>query len=453
MELRPEIITPPPGPKSLDILARASKLAHRRLGPQQSVPFVLDRKDGWFLYDVDGNSFVDMVTGWGSTVLGANHPEVAEAVLAGLRRYSLENTDYVYAEPLLTLAERLIGLAPASLSRVAYEVSGTEAVETAVKLMREATGRPFVIAFFGQYHGESYTGQALSAQRSDFSPRMRHLTPGYLHVPFPHPFRCPFHRETATCDGTCVVDYIEHHLTFHLVSPDEIAGVLLEPILGEGGVLVPPDPFWDALTDLCRRNGWLLCLDEVETGFGRTGQMFAAEHWGVEPDLMCLAKGLSGGGLPLGAVLMSDAVAEAAQAVNTGGTWAGQPAACLGALAALDVFERDDVLGNVRRLETIAERCLGPLGDLEAVGEVRIKGLYIAIDMVTDPITKTRAPHLARAIHDRMVQRGIVGIEDGVSHYRVLPALNMDPELFEWSMHTLADTVREVGAEGDGPHR
>ncbi len=317
--------------------------------------------------------------------------------------------------------------------------------------MREATGRPFVIAFFGQYHGESYTGQALSAQRSDFSPRMRHLTPGYLHVPFPYPYRCPFHRSGGTCDGTCVTDYIEHDLTFHLVSPDEIAGVLIEPILGEGGVLVPPDPFWEALSDLCRRRGWLLCLDEVETGFGRTGRMFAAEHWGVEPDLMCLAKGLSGGGMPIGAVLMSDAVAEAGQAVNTGGTWAGQPAACLGALAALDVFERDDVLAHVAHLEALAERHLGPLRELDTVGEVRIKGLYIAIDMVSDPETRQRAPHLARAIHDLMLRRGVVGIEDGVTHYRLLPALNMDSSLFEWSMRTLASVVREVDATSKTP--
>ena len=444
---QPTVHTPPSGPKSEALLARASATMHRSFGADQAVPFVLDHKEGWFLYDVDGNTYLDLVTGWGSTPLGARHPDIETAVVEGWRRYCLENTDYVMAEPLVELADRLIAIAPSGLARVSYDVSGTEAVETALKLMREATGRPFVIAFHGQYHGESYIGQSLSAQRSDFTPRLRHLTPGVLHVPFPHPFRCPFRHGPEGCDGTCVVDYIEQHLTFHVVAPAEIAGVFMEPILGEGGVLVPPDPFWPALADLCDRNDWLLCLDEVETGFGRTGTMFAAEHWGVEPDLMCLAKAMSGGGLPIAAVMMTDAVATAAKAVNTGGTWAGQPAAALGTLATLDVYERDGILDHVLELESIAEEHLRPLEALDTVGEVRVKGLYIAIDFVLDPTSRRRAPHLATAVHRRCVREGIVGIEDGVSHYRVLPALNMPVELFRRAMETIARATIAVDRE------
>ncbi|HHC09381.1 MAG TPA: aminotransferase class III-fold pyridoxal phosphate-dependent enzyme [Actinobacteria bacterium] len=443
----PHVDSPPPGAESRVLLAEAARLMHRSFGPDQSVPFVLDHKEGWFLHDVDGNAYIDLVTGWGSTPLGARHPDVEAAVVEGWRRYTLENTDYVPATPLIDLARRLVELAPAGLRRVAYEVSGTEAVETALKLMREATGRPFVIAFHGQYHGESYIGQSLSAQRSDFTPRMRHLTPGVLHVPFPHPFRCPFRHGPEGCDGTCVVDYIEHHLTFHVVAPDEIAGVFMEPILGEGGVLVPPDPFWPALEDLCRRNDWLLCLDEVETCFGRTGTMFAAEHWDLEPDLMCLAKALSGGGLPIAAVLMTEEVAEAAEAVNTGGTWAGQPAAALGTLAALEVYERDRILDHVRTLASVAEEVLRPLEALDIVGEVRIKGLYLAVDFVADGRSLRRAPHLATAVHRRCVEAGVVGIEDGVSHYRALPALNMPVELFTEAMRTIAEATVAVDAE------
>ena len=175
--------------------------------------------------------------------------------------------------------------------------------------------------------------------------------------------------------------------------------------------------------------------------------MFAAEHWDVRPDLMCLAKGLSGGGLPIAAVLMTTEVAEAAKAVNTGGTWAGQPAAALGALAALGVFEREGVLDHVATLEAIAERHLRPLEQLPSVGEVRIKGLYIAIDFVADPETRERAPALATAVHRRCVAEGVVGIEDGVTHYRVLPALNMPEDLFERAMETIARAARAVDAE------
>jgi len=445
---RPNIVTPPPGPRSKKILARAGERMHHSFGPDQSVPFVVDHKDAWFLHDVDGNSYIDCVTAWGSTPLGSNHLDVATAVARGLERYSLENTDYVFAEPLLDLADRLVEISPASLTHVSYDVSGTEAVESAVKLMRESTGRPYVISFHGQYHGESYVGQSLSAQRSDFSPRMRHLTPGVLHVPFPHPYRCPFAHEQGTCDGTCVVDYIRDHMTFHVVAPDEIAGIVIEPILGEGGVLEPPAPFWPAIRRLCTDNGWLLCLDEVETGIGRTGEMFAADLWNVEPDIMCLAKALSGGGLPVAAVLMSNDVRDRTGDVHTGGTWAGQPAACLGAMASLDVYERDGVLDHVKQLDVIAHRYLDPLTDLPAVGEVRIRGTYIAIDMVTDPGTRKRAPHLARALHDYAVSHGVVGIQDDVAHYRILPALNMPLDLFAVTMETLVTATEHANAVG-----
>lgn len=443
---RPNIVIRPPGPRSTEIVTRAGNRMHHSFEPDRSVPFVLDRKDAWILHDVDGNSYIDCVTAWGSTPLGANHPEVAAAVAKGLERYSLENTDYVFAEPLVDLADRLVSVSPTSLTRVSYDVSGTEAVESAVKLMREATGRPYVISFHGQYHGESYIGQSLSAQRSDFSPRMRHLTPGVLHVPFPHPYRCPFAHPAGSCDGTCVVAYIRDHMTFHVVAPDEIAGIVMEPILGEGGVLEPPAPFWPAVRELCDDNGWLLCLDEVETGIGRTGEMFAADLWDVQPDLMCLAKALSGGGLPIAAVLMSDDVNERTGDVHTGGTWAGQPAACLGALASLDVYERDDVLDHVKQLDVIAHRYLDPLTELSTVGEVRIRGTYIAIDMITDPATRARAPRLAQALHEHAVNHGVVGIEDDVSHYRILPALNMPVDLFTVTMEILVAATEHADA-------
>ncbi len=446
---KPTIVTEPPGPKSLELMARAEALMHRSFGADQSVPFVLDHKDGWLLHDVDGNSFVDCVSGWGSTPLGANYPDVSEAVTAGLGRYALENSDYIFSEPLIDLATRLVAMTPSNLTRVSYDVSGTEAVETAAKLMREATRRPYIISFFGQYHGESYTGQSLSAQRSDFSPRLRHLTPGVLHVPFPHPYRCPFEHPGDFCDGICVVSYIADYLTFHLVAAEEIAGIFIEPVLGEGGVLAPPDAFWPAMSDLCEENNWLMCLDEVETGFGRTGTMFAADRWNVQPDLMCLAKALSGGGLPIGAVMMSEAVAKATAEVHTGGTWAGQPAACMGAIASLEAFDRDDILGHVARLSQIAEDQLRPLEDLDIVGEVRIVGLYVAIDFVSDKSSKTRAPYLALAVHEHALHKGVVGIEDDVSHYRILPALNMPDDLFSFTVSTIADAVRSV----DDDHR
>ncbi len=432
-----------PGQRSREILDRATHVIHGAEGADEAtVPIVLANKQGSILFDVDGNSFIDFVSGWGSTPLGANHPEIMNAAVDGLHAYSVENTDYVAAEPLVTFAEALTKVAPRGLTKVAYEVSGTEAVETTLKLMRAATGRPYVISFFGQYHGESYAAQALSAQQAEFHGGLRHLMPGYLHVPYPDPSRCVF-RHDAPCDGTCVVTYIRDQLCHYLVSPNEIAGLVIEPIIGEGGVLTPPPPFWRDLEVTCREYGWLLALDEVETGLGRTGKLFASEHWDVIPDLMCLAKGLSGGALPIGAVLMTDAVADAASDVHTGGTWAGQPAACLAAIESLRLL-RDGVLDNVLRLESIAERMLRPLVESSTiVNDVRIRGLYLAVEFA-DPRTGERAPEFSSMVHKVCVANGLIGIQDDVAHYRGLPALNMEEALFNRAMRILIDAIGDV---------
>ncbi len=436
-----------PGPRSRAILAEAARLVHGASSPEEAtVPMVLESKSGSILTDVDGNRFIDFVGGWGSTPLGADHPRVMAAAIAGLHRYSVENTDYVPAEPLADFARQLLAVAPSGLAQVAYEVSGTEAVETALKIMRAATGRPWVISFFGQYHGESYAAQALSAQQAEFHGGMRHLMPGYLHVPYPDPSRCVF-RHDGPCDGTCVTSYIRDQLCFHLVPPEEIAGVFIEPIIGEGGVLTPPDGFWRELRRMCEENGWLLTLDEVETGLGRTGKLFAAEHWDLQPDIMCLAKGLSGGALPLGAVLMSERVASATQEVHTGGTWAGQPAACLAAAESLRVITGEGVLDNVATLEGMAHRALDGLVDgSPVVSDVRIRGLYLAVEFV-DPRTGRRAPEISARVHQECVRSGLVGIQDDVAHYRGLPALNMSPVLFGRAMEILHHSIEKVGRE------
>ncbi len=429
------------------MLQEAARVVHGASPPDEAtVPIVLASKSGSILTDVDGNNFIDFVGGWGSTPLGADHPRVMAAATAGLHRYSVENTDYVPAEPLTRFAGDLLAVAPSGLTRVAYEVSGTEAVETALKLMRGATGRPWIISFFGQYHGESYAAQALSAQQAEFHGGMRHLMPGYLHVPYPDPAHCVFRHE-GPCDGTCVTSYIRDQLCFHLVPPEEIAGVFIEPIIGEGGVLTPPEGFWRELGALCRDHDWLLTLDEVETGLGRTGRLFAAEHWDLHPDIMCLAKGLSGGALPLGAVLMSDRVAEATTEVHTGGTWAGQPAACLAAAESLRIITTEGVLDNVATLEAMALGALGGLTESSPiVSDVRIRGLYLAVEFV-DPATGRRAPELSARVHRKCIRNGLIGIQDDVAHYRGLPALNMSPVLFGRAMDILIGSVAEVAGE------
>jgi 4-aminobutyrate aminotransferase-like enzyme len=440
----PHIRTEPPGPRSSELLRRARSRLWGELS-YETMPFVLARKWGSVLEDVDGNRYIDMVTGWGSTNVGACHPDVVEPTVEALRAYGVEITDYVCSEPAIALAEKLTQIAPGRLARVVPEISGTESVETAIKFMRARTGRPLILTFLGQYHGETQAALAVGSQEPEGSRYVRESVGGYLHVPYPHPYRCPFHRQPADCDGVCVVDYVREQVLRYLTPADRIAGVLIEPIAGEAGVLIPPHPFWTALVELCREHGWLLCADEVQTGFGRTGRMFGVEHWGVEPDLMCLAKGLSGGVMPIGATLGTEEVMGELHAY-AGGTFAWTPPACVAALRGIEVIERDGLLEHAAALEGVAHEVLDPLVErYEHVGDVRIKGLYIAVEFVEDRERKTPAVDLARRVHAACVRRGLANIyDDGMWLVRWQPALTMPEEMLRAAGAIFEEAVAEV---------
>jgi 4-aminobutyrate aminotransferase-like enzyme len=282
---------------------------------------------------------------------------------------------------------------------------------------------------------------ALGAELAEIGRRIREITAGFVHVPFPNSYRSAFAPPRPGGTGDATVDYIRDYLLFHAVDPADVAGVIIEPIVGEGGVLIPPDSFWPALTELCRDYGWLLCADEVESGFGRTGSMFAVEHWDVRPDLMCLAKAFSGGALPIAAVLGTETVMGTFSDVETGSTWSWLPAACAGALAGIELFERQRVLDNVLRLDAIAREVLAPLPDrFDVVGDVRIKGTYIAVEFVKDKLTKERYPELQEAVELACVRRGLVVITHNAA-LRVLPSLTMKADLFRKGMDIIVESI------------
>lgn len=443
----PDIKVDPPGPRSRAVLDRQRPLIYP--GAEfDANPFVAARKVGYAIEDLDGNVYLDMSSGWGSTPLGACHPEVLAATLEALPRFGVEDSHHLSSTPMLPLAEKLVEIAPPGLTRVDIALSGTEAVEIAMKLMRRATGRQLILGFLGQYHGESPGVAALGAESAEISRRIREITPGYVHVPFPNSYRNPFSPPRPGGTGDSTVDYIRDYLLFHVVDPTDVAGIVIEPIVGEGGVLIPPDTFWPALRDLCDEYGWLLCADEVESGFGRTGPMFAIEHWDVRCDLMCLAKGFSGGMLPIAAVLGTEEVMGSFSDVETGSTWSWLPAACAGALKGIEIFERDHVLENVLELEEVAHRALDPLPErFPVVGDVRIKGTYIAVEFVGDRRTKSRVPGFQRAVEKECVRRGLVVIPHGAS-FRVLPSLTMPSEIFGVGMQIVVDSIGAVLGAG-----
>jgi 4-aminobutyrate aminotransferase-like enzyme len=444
----PVVRTELPGPLSQALFDRLDPV-HMGTLDHREVPFVEARKVDWMIEDVDGNTFADHCSAWGSTPLGATPEAVQRAVTEAQLRYGMEISNYVASEPVVALAERLVEIAPPGLTRISMGVSGTLVVEAGVKLAREATGRPMILSFYGQYHGEStYLTAGMSTDLSEVPTQHAQYVAGLVFAPYPNRFRAPFHSGPGPFDDQWYLDYLEEWVLVHQVEPTQIAGVLIEPVLGEGGILIPSQGFWDRLTDMCKRWGWKLILDEVQTCMGRCGTMFAAERFGLEPDILLLGKGFAGGGQPIAAVLGTEDV-MAGSSLHLGGTFAWTPAAAAGALANIDAILDSGALDNAMRLEAIALEELAPAVERHAqVGEVRAAGAFVGIEFVQDAETLRPAPAFHREVHLAAVRRGILGITQwGKWIYRLQPAIDMPEDLFRWSCRQIVDAIDEVAAD------
>jgi 4-aminobutyrate aminotransferase-like enzyme len=437
----PRIVAPPPGPRSREILGRQREVLYPGLSSDLG-PFVITRKSGYEIEDIDGNVYLDFISGMASVPLGASREDLVEPAVEALRRYGNEDTHYFSNEFVLPLAERLLRVAPSNMRRVDIALNGTEAVETAIRFMRRATGRPMVIGFMGGYHGEAGTAGAVGAETSDLSAGYRALMPGFVHVPYPNPYRSPFGpRHGGSGDGT--VDYIRDHLLHHVVDPREVAGVVIEPVMGSGGCVAPPDAFWPALVDLCRELDLLLCVDEVKTGFGRTGHLFAVERWGVQPDLMALGKSMGGGVMPIGAVLGTER-AMGFDDLSTGSTWSWLPAACAAALATLDAFEKEPILEHVRELDAAGSAMLGGLmARHTCIGDVRVVGCFMAVEFVRDRATKERDLELQERVATACLQRGLL-VDSSTTSLNLQPSLVTPVEVLERGIDIVDAAIGDV---------
>jgi 4-aminobutyrate aminotransferase-like enzyme len=439
----PQLLTALPGPRSEALLAEISTLFYPGLGAGLA-PFVADRKEGWTIIDVDGNRIADLASASASVPLGAGREDLLEPTIEALRRYGNEDSHAVASTLMVPLARRLLALAPAGITRVDLALNGTEAVETAIKMMRRATGRPLILGFYGGYHGESTTTATLGAEHHEISHGMRGLGGGFVHAPYPHPYRSPFGPPRPGGSGDATVDFINDQLLFHAFSPNEVAGVIIEPLAGSGGVLEPPASFWPALRELCDRHGWLLCVDEVKTGIGRSGSMFAIERSGIAPDMICLGKALGGGVMPIGALLGSERAFGGFDDVPTGSTWAWLPAACAAALAVLDAFERDGVLAHVQALEAVLQRILVPLVErYDVVGDVRVRGCFAAIELVRDRASKERHTDLQHALAEAMLKRGVFA-DSSTTSVNLQPSLAMAEDDLERVLGLVLEALEDV---------
>jgi 4-aminobutyrate aminotransferase-like enzyme len=404
-------------------------------------PVVIRRKEGSLIEDVDGNVFLDLISAMASVPLGAAHERIMKAALDAHVSVGLEDAHFYAHEHMLPLAEQLIEIAPEGISRVDIALNGTEAVETMVRFMRRATGRPMVIGFMGGYHGEAGTAGAVGAETSDLSAGYRALMPGFVHVPYPNPYRTPFvARAGGTGDGT--VDYIRDHLLFHAIDPREVAGIVIEPVLGSGGCVAPPAEFWAALTDLCEEFGFLLGADEVKCGYGRSGTMFAVERWDVKPDLIALGKAMGGGVMPIGAVLGTDR-AMSFDDISTGSTWSWFPASCAAALETLAIFREEPVLENVRALEAAGQEELDALmSRFEEIGDVRSVGCFQAIELVKDRSTKERHSDLQERLAWGIARRGVLA-DSSTTSLNFQPSLVLRVEQLRAAYSVIADVLAE----------
>ena len=423
----PLIKTPLPGPKAAAIVERDRKFVSTSY--TRDYPFVMARGEGAVVEDVDGNVFLDCAAGIAVTGTGHAHPDVVRAIHDQSRRFiHMSGTDFYY-EPQVRLAEQMAAIVPVGGGsgevRSFFSNSGAEAVEAALKLARYSTKRVNVIAFLGSFHGRTMGALAATSskyiQRRGFGPMM----PGVFHAPYPNPYRCPLGASSDDCLNRCL-DYLEDQILVHLVPPDEVAAILVEPIQGEGGYVVPPPEFLPRLRELTRRHGMLLIADEVQSGMGRTGRMFACEHVGVDVDIVAVAKGIASG-LPLGVTSARADLMTWPPGAHAS-TFGGNPLSCAAALETIRILQG----GLIRNAEVVGDYLFGRLAALkdkhEIIGDVRGKGLMIGVELVKDRRTKERAVDQRNAVVQEMFRRGVLILGAGRNAIRFAPPLVLSQE-------------------------
>jgi 4-aminobutyrate aminotransferase-like enzyme len=445
----PEVRTELPGPRSKEWFARADAHITGTMADHADIPFVEASRRGSLVVDVDGNTFADHISAWGASPFGPTPQRVKKAMDEAWDRHGMEISAWIQNTPVLELAELLADIAPGRLSRVEYSVTGTLAVEGAVKFMREATGRPLILTFGGQYHGEStYLTAVTSSDLSNVTVGSMQYVAGVVTIPFPNRFRSPFAKGPGPFDETQVLDYLEDYLLVQQVHPGQVAGVMIEPVLGEGGIHAPSQAFWDRLGAICKRWGWLLCVDEVQTCMGRCGEMFAIELWdNIDADLLLLGKAFAAGGQPIAAILGTDEVMANTE-LHLGSTYGFQPAAAAAAIEGIRIIQEGGVLENVRELQGIFFEEMEPLKErVEQVGDVRATGALAALEFVQSKETLVPAPAFQYAVYAAALKRGVLGItQHGKWHYRLQPALTMPPVVFRDSCKRIIEAVEEVAA-------
>ena len=438
------LVTEIPGPRSRALLERRSAAVPAAVF--NTVPVFADRAHGAIVEDVDGNRLIDLGAGLAVLNVGNAAPAVVEAVRDQAERYTHTCFHVTMNEPYVAVAERLNALAPGGFEKRTVLVnSGAEAVENAVKIARHHTGRPGVVAYGHAFHGRTLMAMTLTAKAMPYKRGFGPFAPEVYRLPYAYPYRCAAGAPPERCGEACAafaIDEVERH-----IGPEHVACIVVEPVLGEGGFVVPGEGFLPALAEFARAHGILFVADEVQTGIARTGRMFGVDHEGVVPDLVVTAKSLAGG-LPLGAVTGRADVMDGVHVGGLGGTFGGNPLACVAALAVLDQVERDGLVERAHRIGDVAMERLRDMAERhEAVGDVRGRGAMVAMELVEDRQTKRPAKGMASRIIEECFREGVIVLKAGTydNVIRLLPPLTIEEGLLGDGLDVLDKALATSG--------
>ncbi|HXS98233.1 MAG TPA: acetyl ornithine aminotransferase family protein [Candidatus Limnocylindrales bacterium] len=436
----PHLVTSLPGPRAQAIIARDRQVVSPSY--TRCYPLAVERGEGAMVEDVDGNRYLDFNAGIAVVATGHCHPRVVDAIQKqAANLIHMSGTDFYY-EGMVGLAEKLAEIAPGdSPRRVSFGNSGAEAMEGAIKLARYASGREKLIAFYGGFHGRTMGALSLTAskatQRAGFGP----LVPGVVHAPYPYCYRCPFGKEPEDCAVECV-KFIEDTLLKTVAPADEVAAIAIEPVQGEGGYIVPPQKFFDELRRVAKAHRILLILDEVQSGMGRTGKMWAAEHFGVDPDIFAVAKGIASG-MPLGATVARADLMTWPPGAHAS-TFGGNPVSCAAALTTIALLQ-EELVENARRM---GEHLMARLRDwprrFPNVGDVRGLGLMIGIELVKNQETREKFPQLRDKLEDLAYHRGLLVLGAGDCTIRLCPPLVISRDQCDFAVETLEECLTSL---------
>lgn len=437
----PKVMGTVPGSKAKEIIEWDEEI----LSPSYTRSEPLVGKEGWgsYVLDVDENVFLDLSSGMFVVNYGYSNPYIVDKIEEQVDKLAHFAGTHYYNKIQLELAEKLIDITPGGAEKqVFFANSGAESVEAAFKLARWHTRRPRMLSYRGAFHGRTYGSQSLSSGKAQHRKFFAPMVPGVSFMPYPNCYRCSFNEEYPGCDFSCV-EYIQESLKKD-VPPEEVAGVIVEPIQGNSGYITPPPEYYPMIKEMCEENDWLFISDEIQAGLGRTGKMFAIEHWDVEPDVTTTAKALSGGIVPIGAMVADKKIMDW-ESDSHASTFGGNLLACISALAGLEYLEKENLVEKAEEKGKFLEKRLKEMSeDHPMIGDVRGKGLLRGVELIKDPKTKEPACEEMEELIQETLNRGVIIFSGGRSTIRLAPPLIISKEELGKGLDIMDEALFEV---------